>query len=78
VKSRCLRAGLALRRRLLIAAGLPRAVVEGEPPKGPARRSPRRARLRGHRAAHPRRDREILSAIRRLAIAYGLPMAIWA
>jgi predicted RNase H-like nuclease len=34
VKGRCYEPGLALRRRLLIDAGLPRAVVNGDPPKG--------------------------------------------
>ena len=36
VKSRPYEPGLALRRRLLIAAGLPRAIVESTPPKGAA------------------------------------------
>jgi predicted RNase H-like nuclease len=34
VKGRCYEPGLALRRRLLIEAGLPEAVVNGAPPKG--------------------------------------------
>lgn len=34
VKGRCHEAGLALRRRLLIEAGLPAALVNGAPPKG--------------------------------------------
>jgi predicted RNase H-like nuclease len=34
VKGRCYEPGLTLRRRLLIAAGLPAVVVEGLPPKG--------------------------------------------
>jgi predicted RNase H-like nuclease len=34
VKGRCYDPGLALRRQLLIAAGLPPAVVNGDPPKG--------------------------------------------
>lgn len=34
VKGRCYEPGLALRRRLLIAAGLPAAVVNGAPPAG--------------------------------------------
>ena len=34
VKGRCHEAGLALRRRLLIDAGLPAALVNGAPPKG--------------------------------------------
>ena len=36
VKSRPYEPGLALRRRLLIAVGLPRAIVESAPPKGAA------------------------------------------
>ena len=78
VKSRCHEPGLALRRRLLIAAGLPRAVVEGEPPKGAgpddlldalacaaiARRI--HAGTANSFPQPPPRD------------AYGLPMAIWA
>ena len=48
--------GLALRRRLLIEAGLPAAMVNGAPPKGAgARRSARCTRLRRDRAAHSRR-----------------------
>jgi predicted RNase H-like nuclease len=34
VKGRCYEPGLLLRRRLLVAAGLPAAVVSGAPPKG--------------------------------------------
>jgi predicted RNase H-like nuclease len=78
VKSRCHEPGLALRRRLLIAAGLPAAVVEARAPKGAgpddlidalacaaiARRL--RAGLARPFPDPPPRD------------AYGLPMAIWA
>ena len=70
--------GLALRRRLLIAAGLPRAIVESAPPKGAApddlldalacaaiaRRI--HAGIAEPFPQIPPRD------------AYGLPMAIWA
>jgi predicted RNase H-like nuclease len=34
VKGRCYEDGLALRRRLLIDAGLPAALVDGAPPRG--------------------------------------------
>jgi len=34
VKGKCYEPGLALRRRLLVAAGLPSAVVDGPPPRG--------------------------------------------
>jgi predicted RNase H-like nuclease len=34
VKGRCFEPGLALRRRLLVAAGLPASVVQADPPKG--------------------------------------------
>ena len=78
VKSRCHEPGLALRRRLLIAAGLPASVVEARPPKGAgpddlidalacaaiARRL--HAGLARPFPDPPPRD------------AYGLPMAIWA
>ena len=78
VKSRCYEPGLALRRGLLIAAGLPAAVVEAKPPKGAGRDDLIDAlacaavarRLHAGTArpfpGPPPRD------------AYGLPMAIWA
>jgi len=78
VKSRPYEPGLALRRRLLIAAGLPAAAVEARPPAGAgaddlidalacaaiARRI--HARLARPFPVPPERD------------AFGLPMAIWA
>lgn len=78
IKGRCHEPGLALRRGLLIAAGLPRALVESAPPRGAeaddlldalacaaiARRI--HAGLAKPFPDPPPRD------------AYGLPMAIWA
>jgi predicted RNase H-like nuclease len=78
VKSRCYEPGLALRRNLLITAGLPAAAASAAPPKGAgpddlldalacvtiARRI--HAGVAQPFPAHPERD------------AYGLPMAIWA
>jgi predicted RNase H-like nuclease len=78
VKGRCYEPGLALRRRLLVAAGLPAAVVNGAPPKGAgpddlldalacaaiARRI--QAGVARPFPDPPERD------------AFGLPMAIWA
>jgi predicted RNase H-like nuclease len=78
VKSRPYGPGLALRRRLLIAAGLPRTMVESEPPRGAASDDLLDALACAAiaRRIHtgiaepfpksPPRD------------AYGLPMAIWA
>lgn len=78
VKSRCYEPGLALRRGLLIAAGLPRAIVDRAPPKGASPDDLLDALAcaaiarRVHRGAAtpypdpPPRD------------AHGLPMAIWA
>ncbi len=78
VKSRCHAPGLALRRRLLVAAGLPAPVVEAKPPSGAgpddlidalacaavARRL--QAGIARPFPDPPPRD------------AFGLPMAIWA
>lgn len=78
VKSRPYEPGLALRRRLLITAGLPYAIVESAPPKGAA--------------ADDLLDALACAAIARRihagiaesfphpppCDAYGLPMAIWA
>jgi predicted RNase H-like nuclease len=78
VKGRCYEPGLALRRRLLIGAGLPAALVDGPAPKGAgaddlldalacaaiARRI--HTRVAQPFPAPPERD------------AFGLPMAIWA
>lgn len=78
IKGRPYGPGLALRRGLLIAAGLPRSIVESEPPKGAAADDlldalacaaiARRihAGLAEPFPKSPPRD------------AYGLPMAIWA
>jgi predicted RNase H-like nuclease len=78
VKSRCHEPGLALRRSLLIAGGLPETVVNAAPPKGAgpddlldALACASVARRLQHGGAvsfphPPERD------------AYGLPMAIWA
>lgn len=78
IKGKCCEAGLALRRRLLIAAGVPATIVESAPPKGAgpddlldalacatiARRI--HAGLARPFPDPPPRD------------AFGLPMAIWA
>jgi predicted RNase H-like nuclease len=78
VKGKCYEPGLALRRRLLIAAGLPEEVVLGAPPRGAgaddlldalacaaiARRL--HAGIAESFPASPARD------------AFGLPIAIWA
>jgi predicted RNase H-like nuclease len=78
VKGRCYEPGLTLRRRLLIAAGFPDAVVNGVPPKGAgaddlidalACAAIARRIHAGEASSFPRppeRD------------AFGLPMAIWA
>jgi predicted RNase H-like nuclease len=78
VKGVCYEPGLALRRRLLIAAGMPAAVVNGAPPKGAGADDLLDAlacaaiarRLHAGTAqpfpASPGRD------------AFGLPVAIWA
>jgi predicted RNase H-like nuclease len=78
VKGKCHEPGLALRRRLLMAAGLPAAIVEGAPPRGAGPDDVLDAlacatiarRLHAGVAQsfpHPQpRD------------AFGLPMAIWA
>jgi predicted RNase H-like nuclease len=78
VKGRCYEPGLAQRRRLLIAAGLPAALVNGAPPKGAGADDlldalacaavARRIRMGVARPfpEPPARD------------AFGLPMAIWA
>jgi predicted RNase H-like nuclease len=78
IKGRPYEPGLALRRGLLIAAGLPRAIIESKPPKGAA--------------ADDLLDALACAAIARRIHAgiakpfpnppprdaYGLPMAIWA
>jgi len=77
VKGRCYEPGLALRRRLLIEAGLPAAAVEGPAPKGAGADDlldalacaaiARRIRMGAAQPfpVPPERD------------AFGLPMAIW-
>jgi len=78
VRSRCHEPGLALRRRLLIAAGLPAAVVEAKAPKGAgaddlvdALACAAIARRLHAGTARPFPDPPPRDA-------YGLPMAIWA
>jgi predicted RNase H-like nuclease len=78
VKGRCHEPGLALRRRLLVAAGLPTAVVHSEPPSGAGQDDLLDAlacavmarRIQAGEARPfpdpPERD------------PFGLPMAIWA
>ena len=78
VKSRPYEPGLALRRDLLIAAGLPRDIVEAEPPKGAAADDLLDAlacaviarRIRAG-VAKPFPDPPPIDS-------FGLPMAIWA
>jgi predicted RNase H-like nuclease len=78
VKGRCYEPGLALRRSLLIAAGLPAAVVEAAPPKGAgaddlidALACAAIARRIHAGVAQPLPDPPERDAV-------GLPMAIWA
>jgi predicted RNase H-like nuclease len=78
VKSRCYEPGLALRRGLLISAGLPPAVVNAPPPKGArpddlldALACAAVARRIGVGNARPFPDPPPRDD-------YGLPMAIWA
>jgi predicted RNase H-like nuclease len=78
VKSRCYEPGLALRRALLVAAGLPQAVVNGAPPKGAgpddlldALACAAIARRIMAGTARPFPDPPPRDA-------FGLPMAIWA
>jgi len=78
VKSRCYEPGLALRRRLLVAAGLPEAIVNGPPPKGagPDDLLDALACVVIARRIHAGTARPFPSPPRR--DAFGLPMAIWA
>ena len=75
VKSRPYEPGLALRRRLLIAAGLAADVVNARAAEGRGgRRSARCAGLRRHRAADPCRDAQPFpepAAARRFRVADG-------
>lgn len=78
VKSRCYEPGLTLRRSLLIAAGFPHGIVNGEPPKGAgpddlidALACAAIARRLHKGEARPYPDPPPRDA-------YGLPMAIWA
>jgi predicted RNase H-like nuclease len=78
VKGRCYEPGLALRRQLLVAAGLPPGVVNGDPPKGAGPDDlldalacaaiARRIYAGGARPFPDPFERD----------AFGLPMAIWA
>jgi predicted RNase H-like nuclease len=78
VKSRCHEPGLALRRRLLIAAGLPAAVVEAAAPRGagPDDLLDALACAVVARRLHAGRARPFPEPPPR--DAHGLPMAIWA
>jgi len=78
VKSRCHEPGLALRRRLLIAAGLPAAAVEAKPPNGagPDDLIDALACAIIARRLHAGTARPFPDPPPR--DAYGLPMAIWA
>jgi predicted RNase H-like nuclease len=78
IKSRPYEPGLALRRGLLIKAGLPRAIVEAEPPKGAAPDDLLDALACGAiaRRIHAGTAQPFPKSPPR--DAYGLPMAIWA
>jgi predicted RNase H-like nuclease len=78
IKSRPNESGLALRRRLLITAGLPRAMAESAPPKGAAADDLLDALAC---AAIARRIHTGIAEPFPKSLprdAYGLPMAIWA
>jgi predicted RNase H-like nuclease len=78
VKGRCYEPGLALRRRLLIDAGLPRATVEATPPRGagPDDLLDALACAAIARRIHAGTARPFPDPPPR--DAFGLPMAIWA
>ncbi|WP_245434193.1 DUF429 domain-containing protein [Pseudolabrys taiwanensis] len=78
VKSRCYEPGLALRRDLLIAAGLPPAIVHGAPPKGagPDDLLDALACAAIARRVHAGTAHPFPTQVER--DAFGLPMAIWA
>jgi len=78
VKGRCYEPGLALRRRLLIAASLPPSVVNGDPPKGagPDDLLDALACAAIARRVHAGLARPFPDPPGRDAL--GLPMAIWA
>lgn len=78
IKSKCYEPGLALRRKLLIAVGLPAAIVEGIPPKGagPDDLLDALACAAIARRIHAGLARSFPDPVPR--DSYGLPMAIWA
>jgi predicted RNase H-like nuclease len=78
VKSRCYEPGLALRRSLLIAAGLPAAVVEAKPPRGagPDDLLDALACMAIARRIHAGIARPFPDPYQR--DGHGVPMAIWA
>jgi predicted RNase H-like nuclease len=78
VKGRCYEPGLALRRRLLIDAGLPRVAVNGDPPKGagPDDLLDALACAAIARRIYAGDARPFPDPFER--DAFGLPMAIWA
>jgi predicted RNase H-like nuclease len=78
VKGRCYEPGLALRRWLLIEAGLPAAAVNGAPPKGAGAADLLDALACAAiaRRIHAGRARPFPDPFER--DAFGLPMAIWA
>jgi predicted RNase H-like nuclease len=78
VKGRCHEPGLALRRRLLVAAGLPTAVVHSEPPRGAGADDllDALACAAVARRIHAGTARPFPDPPER--DAFGLPMAMWA
>jgi predicted RNase H-like nuclease len=78
VKGRCHEPGLALRRRLLVAAGLPTAVVHSEPPSGAGQDDllDALACAAVARRIHAGMARPFPDPPER--DLFGLPMAIWA
>jgi predicted RNase H-like nuclease len=78
VKGRCYEPGLALRRRLLLDAGLPAAAVNGDPPRGagPDDLLDALACAAIARRLHAGLARPFPDPYAR--DAFGLPMAIWA
>jgi len=78
IKGQCYEPGLALRRRLLIADGLPEAVVEASPPKGAGRDDllDALACAAVARRLHAGAAQSFPQPAPR--DAFGLPMAIWA
>jgi predicted RNase H-like nuclease len=78
IKGQCYEPGLALRRRLLIADGLPEAVVNAPPPKGAGRDDllDALACAAVARRLHAGAAQSFPQPVPR--DAFGLPMAIWA